>query len=152
MRNPGPSSLSRRTADAASGDAAASGLWKDPQNIVQSPKKSVVTAGGGGGGGGGGAGSSGGPLGGGLLKVKMFRKVGGPGSYWTFCTPSHRTIHNQCCGSKYIEFGSGTCTLTYFGSGSRVILISYNDKFKKYLEKINFLFFYFFLFFLTIRK
>ena len=92
MRNPGPSSLSRRTADAASGDAAASGLWKDPQNIVQSPKKSVVTAGGGGGGGGGGAGSSGG-----LLKVKMFRKVGGPGSYWTFCTPSHRTIHNQCC-------------------------------------------------------
>ena len=29
---------------------------------------------------------------------------------------------NQCCGSKYIEFGSGSRILTQFGSGSRKLL------------------------------
>ena len=28
----------------------------------------------------------------------------------------------QCCGSKYIEFGSGSRVLAQFGSGSRVML------------------------------
>ena len=29
------------------------------------------------------------------------------------------TPHNQCCGSKYIEFGSGSRIVAQFGSGSR---------------------------------
>ncbi len=52
---------SRRTDTAQAADA--SGLWKDSQNIMQSPKRSVTTGA-----------VSGGPPYGGLLKVKMFRK------------------------------------------------------------------------------
>ena len=40
-------------------------------------------------------------------------------------------IDNQCCGYKYIEFGSGSRSriLAQFGSGSRVILSIWKEKF-----------------------
>ncbi len=61
-RSPPPAPpASRRTDTAQAADA--SGLWKDSQNIMQSPKRSVTTGA-----------VSGGPPYGGLLKVKMFRK------------------------------------------------------------------------------
>ena len=44
----------------------------------------------------------------------------------------------QCCGSKYIEFGSGSRILAQFGSGSRVILSILKEKIQIILEKNNF--------------
>ena len=45
----------------------------------------------------------------------------------------------QCCGSKYIEFGSGSRILAQFGSGSgiRVILSILKEKIKNdFIEKL----------------
>ena len=54
-----------------------------------------------------------------------------------YSDPDPSYTQKQCCGSKYIEFGSGS------RSGSRVILVLYNQlwkkKFKMILEKNNFL-------------
>ena len=53
-------------------------------------------------------------------------------------------IKNQCCGSKYIEFGSGSRILAQFGSGSRsgsgsrVILLILKEKIKNNVDKNNF--------------
>ena len=34
-------------------------------------------------------------------------------------THTVRILYTQCCGSKYIEFGSGSRILAHFGSGSK---------------------------------
>lgn len=68
---------SRRTDTAQAADA--SGLWKDSQNIMQSPKRSVTTGA-----------VSGGPPYGGLLKVKMFRK--GSARAKSYTPPPHPPI------------------------------------------------------------
>ena len=41
---------------------------------------------------------------------------------------------DQCCRSKYIEFGSGSRILGQFGSGSRVIIQFRRKNFKIILE------------------
>ena len=47
----------------------------------------------------------------------------------------------QCCGSKYIEFGSGSRILAQFGSGSgyRVILSILKEKIQNNFRENNFL-------------
>ena len=55
----------------------------------------------------------------------------------------YRLTDEKCCragsGSKYIEFGTGSRILSQFGSGSRVILSIFKEKFKIILEKNNLL-------------
>ena len=56
----------------------------------------------------------------------------------------HSQIQLQCCGSKYIEFGSGSGILAQFGSGSksesRVMPSILKEKIKIILEKNKFLY------------
>ena len=66
--------VAETAADNALAATPTSGLWKDPQNIAQSPKKSVVTAGTTVTSANVGSTSGGGGSGGGGLKVKMFRE------------------------------------------------------------------------------
>ena len=48
----------------------------------------------------------------------------------TICSHEHQpNINlNQCCGSKYIEFGPGSRILAQFGSGSRALLSTLKEK------------------------
>ena len=51
---------------------------------------------------------------------------------------TYRTItSNQCCGSKYIEFGSGSRILAQFGSGSGSRVISISKEFFLSVESLN---------------
>ena len=55
---------------------------------------------------------------------------------WDGRTDSEYQTCYQCCGSKYIEFGSGSRILAQFGSGSRAILSILKEKIQNsFIEK-----------------
>ena len=49
-----------------------------------------------------------------------------------------RIRYQQCCGSKYIEFGSGSMILAQFGSRSGVMLSILKEKIKNYIREKQF--------------